>query len=194
MFHWMLVAPQMLKSVIPVEDSFFNKEMRTFSRVRTHQYTSETFNTGLWRINTIPASTSPRIVVLATNKTCGAFPWQVSVFYVLWNIMFSKGLFITMSKRTCFKFQPIFPHFVSSILADRRTQRPISLPPVIASAISFIVFVDYMYILSFFCYCTVGQTGSISSLRNLHLSKYVLRFSVLLQVRQKCLCWISLPL
>jgi len=43
----MLVAPQMLKSVIPVEDSFFNKEMRTFSRVRTHQYTSETFNTGL---------------------------------------------------------------------------------------------------------------------------------------------------
>ena len=37
MFHWMLVAPQALKSVLPVEDSFSNKEMRTFSRtVSTH--------------------------------------------------------------------------------------------------------------------------------------------------------------
>jgi len=31
MFHWMLVAPQALKSVLPVEDSFTDKEMRTFS-------------------------------------------------------------------------------------------------------------------------------------------------------------------
>jgi len=28
------------------------------------------------------------IVVLATNKTCGTFPEQVSVFSVLWNITF----------------------------------------------------------------------------------------------------------
>ena len=33
MFHWMLMAPQALKSVLPVEDSFSNKEMRTFSRI-----------------------------------------------------------------------------------------------------------------------------------------------------------------
>jgi len=39
---------------------------------------------------------------------------------------------MTTSKRTCVIFQSIFLHF-SGILAD---QRPISLPPVIASAIS----------------------------------------------------------
>jgi len=53
----------------------------------------------------------------------------------------SKMIFITMSKRTCFIFQPIFPHF-SGILAGQRAQRSIWLPPVIASAISFTVFFD----------------------------------------------------
>jgi len=43
----MLVAPQALKSVLPVEDSFSNKEMRTFSRIHAHQSTSETINTSL---------------------------------------------------------------------------------------------------------------------------------------------------
>jgi len=32
----MLVAPQSLKSVFPVEDSFSDKEMRTFSRIRAY--------------------------------------------------------------------------------------------------------------------------------------------------------------
>ena len=41
----MLVAPQALKSVHPVADSFSNKEMRTFSRICAHQSTSETINT-----------------------------------------------------------------------------------------------------------------------------------------------------
>jgi len=41
----MLVAPQALNSVLLIEDSFSNKEMRTFSRIRTHQSTSETFKT-----------------------------------------------------------------------------------------------------------------------------------------------------
>jgi len=48
MFHWMLVASQALKNVLPVEDSFSNKEMRTFCRIRAHQSTSEAFNTLLW--------------------------------------------------------------------------------------------------------------------------------------------------
>jgi len=43
----MLVAPQALKSVLPVADSFSNKEMRAFSRIRAHQSTSETFDTSL---------------------------------------------------------------------------------------------------------------------------------------------------
>jgi len=43
----MLVAPQALKSVLPVEDSFSDKKMRIFSRNHAHQSTSETFNTSL---------------------------------------------------------------------------------------------------------------------------------------------------
>jgi len=43
----MLVAPQALTSVLPVEGSFSNKEMRTFTRIREHQPTNETFNASL---------------------------------------------------------------------------------------------------------------------------------------------------
>jgi len=43
----MLVAPQALKSVLPVEDSFSNKEMHTFDSIRARQSTSETFNRSL---------------------------------------------------------------------------------------------------------------------------------------------------
>jgi len=45
----MHVAPQAINSVLPVEYSFSNKEMRSFSRIGAHQSTSETFNTSLWR-------------------------------------------------------------------------------------------------------------------------------------------------
>jgi len=50
------LAPQAVKSVLPVEDSFSNKEMRSSSRIRPHQSTSETINTSLWRRKTKPAS------------------------------------------------------------------------------------------------------------------------------------------
>ena len=33
------------RSVLPVADSFSNKETRTFSRIRAHQSTRETINT-----------------------------------------------------------------------------------------------------------------------------------------------------
>jgi len=142
MFHWMLVVPQALKSVLLVEDAFSNKEIRSFSRIRAHPSTSETFNATLWRRKTKPASVNYfTIVVLATNKTCGTFPRHVSVFSVLWNIMFQKWLFITMSKRTCFIFQPTFSHFFRYI-GWPVGQRPISSSPVIASATSPIVFFD----------------------------------------------------
>ena len=111
-FHWILVAPQALKCVLPVADSFSNKKMRTFSRIGAHQSTSEAFNTSLWSRKAKPASVNYfAIVVLAINKTCGTFPQEVSVFFMLWNIMFLKWIFITMSKRTCIIFQQIFPHF-----------------------------------------------------------------------------------
>jgi len=52
----MLAAPQALKSVFSVADSFSNKDMRTFSRIRAHQSTSETINISLWKRKTTPAS------------------------------------------------------------------------------------------------------------------------------------------
>jgi len=71
----MLVAAQALKSVLPVVDSFYDKEMRTFSRIREHQSKSETITTNLSRRKTKPASVKYlAVVVLATSKTCGAFP------------------------------------------------------------------------------------------------------------------------
>jgi len=71
----MLVAPQALKNVLPVENSFSNKEMRTFSRIRAHQSASETFNTLLSRRKTKPASVNYfAIVGLATTKTGSPFP------------------------------------------------------------------------------------------------------------------------
>jgi len=74
MFHSLLVAPQALKSMLPVADSFSNKEMRTASRIRAHQSTSETINTSFWRRKTKPASINYfAVVVLATKKICGAF-------------------------------------------------------------------------------------------------------------------------
>ena len=95
---WLLVSI----SVFPVGDFFSNKEIHTFSHICANQSASETFNTSLWRRKTKPASVNYFvIVVLATDKTCGTYPWQVSNFSLLLNIMFWKRLFITMLERTC---------------------------------------------------------------------------------------------
>jgi len=155
MFHWMLVAPQALKSLLPVGDSFSNKEPRTFSRIRAHQSTRERINTSLWRRKTKPTSVNYfAIVVLATNTTCGAFPWQVSVFSVLWNIMFQKWLFITMSKRVCFIFQAIFSKIFRYI---GRPEGPETDIIASSDSVSHLIHrVFRWYILTFFCYCTAG--------------------------------------
>ena len=80
-----------LLSVLPDADSFSNTKMRTFSRIHTHQSTREIINKSLWRRKTKPASFNAfGVVVLAPNKICGAFPWRVSVFSVLWKIMLQK--------------------------------------------------------------------------------------------------------
>jgi len=66
------VAPQAAKSVLPVEDSFSDKAMRTFSRIRAHQSTSET---QVPAGEKMPASVNHfAIVFLTMNKTCGTFP------------------------------------------------------------------------------------------------------------------------
>ena len=156
MFHWMLVAPQALKSVLPVADSFTHQEMCTFSRIRAHQSASETFNLRFWRRKTKPASVNYfDIVAQATNKTC-AFPWQVSVFSVLWNIMVQKWLFITISKTTCFILQPIFPHFFRYIGWPEGPETDIVGSSDSVSHHIYRVF--RLYVLTFFCYCTAGWT------------------------------------
>ena len=43
----MLVVPKAFKSVLPVQDCFFDKETRAFTRNRAHQSTSETFSTSM---------------------------------------------------------------------------------------------------------------------------------------------------
>jgi len=45
MFYLLLASHQALKSVLPVAESLCNKKMRTFTCIRAHQSTSETFNT-----------------------------------------------------------------------------------------------------------------------------------------------------
>ena len=74
MFHWLLVAPQALKSVLPVEESLSNKEMRTCSRILAHQSTSETINITLWRRKTKPPlSQYTRIAILNLSWLSGNF-------------------------------------------------------------------------------------------------------------------------
>jgi len=83
MFHLIARASSGIQ-VLPVADSFSNQEMRTFSRIRAHQSTNETLKTSLWRRETKPSSLNYfAVVVLATNKTCSASPWRVSVFSLL---------------------------------------------------------------------------------------------------------------
>jgi len=132
----MLVAPQALKSVLPVEDTFSDKEMLSFSRIRVHQSTSETQVCEAQKQSQLLSTTSPlwlwqriRLVTHIPDKFLSFLCCGTSCF---------KNDFITVSKRTCFIFQPIFPHF-PGILVGQRAQRPISLPPVIALAISSIV-------------------------------------------------------
>ena len=148
---WLLASPQAFKSVLPVTDSFSNQEMRTFSRIRTHQSTVETINTSLWRRKTKPSFLNYfAVVVLPTNKTCSASPWRVSVFSVLWNNMVQNWLFITVSKRTCVIFHPIFLHFfryVGWLEADIVTSN---------DNVSHLIYRAFRWYLTFFCYCTVG--------------------------------------
>ena len=154
MFHWMLVAPQALKSVLPVEDSFSNKEMRTFSRIREHQSTRKTFNTRLWRKkqSQLLSTTSPlwfwqriKLVVRFCDKS-----------FLCYGTSCFKNDFSSQCQKEHISIN--VPAF-SGILAGQRAQRPISLPHVIASTISSIVF--WLYISTFFCYCTASWTRSV---------------------------------
>jgi len=133
MFHWLLVAPQSLKNVLPVAGCFSNKEMRTFCRIRPHQFTSETINTSLWWRKTKPASVNYfAVVVLATNKTCGGFPLTSFCLFCVVENHGLKGTFQHSVKENPFHVSTNISAFLP--VSD---QRPMSLPTVVASAISF---------------------------------------------------------
>jgi len=81
----------------------------------------------------------------------GTFPWQLSVFSVLWTIMFQNWLLITMSKRTCFIFQAIFPHFFPCIGWPEGPEIDIVTCSDSVSLLIWLVF--RWYKLMFFSYC-----------------------------------------
>jgi len=142
MFHWILVGPQALKSVLPVEDSFSIKEMHTFSHIIAHQSLSETFNTSLWRKkqSQLLSTTLPlrfwewiRLVIRFCDKVCLFCVMERNVLKMTFHHYVKKNLF-HISTNT--------PHFCG-ILVGQRAQRSISLSQVIASAISAIIFFYY---------------------------------------------------
>jgi len=105
----MLVAPQGLKNVLPVEDSFSNKEMRRLSRIRAHQSTNETQVCEGQKQSQLLSTTSPlwfwrriRLVVHILDKFLYFLCCGTSCF---------KNDFHHNVKRNCFSFQPVFPHF-----------------------------------------------------------------------------------
>ena len=154
MFHWMLVVPQALKNVLPVEDSFSNTEMPAFSPYQRSQSTSETFNISLWRTKTKPASVNYcTIVVLATNKTCGTFPWQASVFSVVEHHVL-KMTFHHNDKKNLFHISTNIPTFFRYIGWPENPETDIVASSDSVSQLIYRVF--RWYISTFFCYCTAG--------------------------------------
>jgi len=76
MFHCMLVAPQVLKSLLPVEDFFSDKAMRytrTSAWIRAHQ-SIEVKHKFAQEKKKAASVNHLAIVVLMMNKTCGTFP------------------------------------------------------------------------------------------------------------------------
>ena len=138
---WLLVSI----SVFTVGDFFSNKEIHTFSHICANQSASETFNTRLWRRNTKPASDNYlAIVVLTTNRTCGAFPWQVYIFSCVVAHHVLKMSFHHNVKKL---FLPSVK--VSDIFSFSENVRQL------------IYCVFRWYFLTFFCCCTGGWTRSI---------------------------------
>jgi len=219
MFHWMLVATQAVKRVLPVADSFSNKAMHTFSRIGIHQSRSETQVCEGEKQSQLLSTTSPlwfwrriRLVVhfrddvlsfLCVGTSCfknyfssqcqkepvSYFNQYSLIFPVYW---LARGLrdryrclqwFFQPSHLSCFLF------IVHLIYRASCIYRAFHL----SSAISSIVLFDDTTWRSFPTALLV-ELGLFSSLRWSKSVTKFLRFSVLLQVPQKCLRWTSLPL
>ena len=140
-FHWMLVAPQALRSVLPVEDSSSNKKMRTFSRIRSRQSRSETFHTICEgeKQSQLLSTTSPlwfwrqmRLVVHSVKRFCLLCVGERHLLKMTFHHNVKKNLFHISTNI------PAFFRYIGWPV-DPETN---TLPPVMASAISSIVFFD----------------------------------------------------
>jgi len=138
----MLVVHQVLKSVLSVVDSFSNKEMRTFSRIRAHQSAMKHLTQVCEgeKQNQLLSTTLPlwfwrriRLLVHFRDKFLSFLCCGTSCF---------KNDFSSQCQRKSVSYFNQYSRIFSGILAGQRAQRPISLPPVIASAILSIVFFD----------------------------------------------------
>jgi len=115
----MLVAPQALKMCFQLKIPFLLRKC-TFIRIRAHQSISETFNTSLWRRKTKSASVNYfAFVVLATNKLCGTFPWQASVFLCCGTSSFKNG-FSSQCQKDLFHILTNIPTFCPVYWLARR--------------------------------------------------------------------------
>jgi len=132
----MLLALQVLKSVLSVADSFSNKEMCTFSCISAYQSTSEAFNTSLCRGKTKPASVNYFAILVHGDEYD---LWYISVTsFCLFCVVEHHILKMTFHhniKKNVFHISTNIPTFFSSIVAGQSTQRPVLLPQVKVSAI-----------------------------------------------------------
>jgi len=144
MFHWMLVASQAIKSVLRVANFFSNKKRRTFSRslyahislqVKHLTQVCEGEKQSQFLSNTLPLWFwwRMRLVVHFRDKILSFMCCGTSCF---------KNHFSSQCQKESASYFNQYSRIFSSILAGQRAQIPISLPPVIASAISSIVFFD----------------------------------------------------
>jgi len=143
MFHLLFVAPQALKSLLPVEDSFSDKETRTFSRICAHQSIEVKHLTQVCEGDNqsqLLSITSPlwfwRRIRLVTH-----FRDKLLSFLCCGASCFKNDFSSQCRKEPVSYFNQYYRSF-SGILAGQMAQRPISLPPVIVSPISSIVFFD----------------------------------------------------
>jgi len=158
-FLSLLVAPQALKSVLPVAESLSKKEMRILSRIRALQSTNATISITLRRKNN-------KASFCQLLSCCGSGDekdlWCISVTsFCLFCLVKHHGLKITFHrhvKEYLFHFSAISPAF----FRYSGWQRPMCLPPVISSAISSTVFFDdSSWSSSDYWCCTAGQTRPV---------------------------------
>ena len=143
MLHWMLVTPRALKSMLPVAESFSNKEMRTFCHfvAMVHINLQVKHSTQVCegeKQSQLLSTTSPlwfrrriRLVVHFRDKFLSFLCCGTSCF---------QNDFSSQCQKEPVSYFNQYSRIFFGIFAGQRAQRPISLPPVIASDISSIVF------------------------------------------------------